>query len=336
MELLHNIKELTNFHLDLSSISVLGTKLGDHKGSLTKDLIIEENNQVWFRSQKGIAIRFSIEAPNRIIEYQFLPETLAALEMKQKKHVQLCFGPADAIEIKGEVSFYFYEIQQIVVAWDNENDCLLSVHLGENRIQQTRYSIKDFLALFREFKAMVPDSSNWQLNQLKSNESGYYRLKQLLSLMKAFNLGSDLLSDVHRRGFLKHRTEADFAPLISDMKSYLVRSKKGIQCSNTEFKNMPYAFYDRLLHHFFQFSEEMRNLIRINDDWLEADSVTSHYSIFKTEEVLKSIDLKALEEIENLLHKIMDPHQQVFSKSMLIEQFDFPDVDLEQIDMKHF
>lgn len=336
MELLQNIKELTNFNLDLASITVLGMAFGANKESLPQGLIDQDNERVWFRTEKGVAFRFTKETPLRIVEFALFPTVLGELQLKRKKHIQLCFGPADAIEIMRGRTFYFYEDQKIVITWDNENDCLFSLYLGENFIQQTRYSIKDFLKMFQEFKAMVPDTAEWQLNRLKWNEPRYYRLKQLQSLMLAFNLGTDLLSDVQNRGFLKHRSAEDLAPIINDLQKYIDQSPREQKRQSSAPADPRPEEFVMLIQSFFRFSEEMRRLIGFNSDWIETGSVTSRYSIYKTTEVLKSIDLKGLEEIEALLFKILNPQERIFSKSELVEQYNFPDVDLETIDSDNF
>ena len=91
-----------------------------------------------------------------------------------------------------------------------------------------------------------------------------------------------------------------------------------------------------LIQSFMRFSNEMRNIRQFNSGWLETGSVTSRYSIYKTQKLLDNIDLKELEHIELMLCKILDPKERTFTKYELINEYNFPDVDLHSIDMDNY
>ena len=84
------------------------------------------------------------------------------------------------------------------------------------------------------------------------------------------------------------------------------------------------------------FSEEMRNILSFNSGWMEAGSITSQYSIYKTQKLLNNIDLSELKEIESFLFRLLDPQDKIFAESELILKYNFPDVDLHSIDMENY
>lgn len=338
MELTQNVNVLKDFRLDLSLASVHGIQLGMPKTSIPTGILPESNSYLWLRSEKGFSVRFSNVAPHNTVEFLLFPEMLTPLELHRKKDIQLCFGPADAIEKRSGNSVYFYEDQQMIVSWNNDKNQLFGIYLGDNIIEQTCYSVQDFLNLYHEFKQMEPDTKRWSSECLiTSNESVYYRFLRLQALVKAFNLGTDLLTDFHERRFLQKRTIEDFKPFYKDIEKYVQLSDSESKLGPLKpLKDMNPAHFQMMLQSFFRFSEQMRNILHFNSGWLEAGSVTARYSIHKTNAILNSINVAALEELNHLLHKIIDPQGRVFTQSDLIEQYDFPDVDLHSIDIENY
>lgn len=68
MEITENIYQITYPELDLSSMTVLGIKLGDTKESIPTKLISEDPHGGWLHTTKGITIRISEEEPKKVIE----------------------------------------------------------------------------------------------------------------------------------------------------------------------------------------------------------------------------------------------------------------------------
>jgi len=71
---------------------------------------------------------------------------------------------------------------------------------------------------------MVPDHNEWNARSLKFNEPRFYRLKQLESLMRAFEIGNDLLRDFRNQGFLNNRSIGDFQSIIDDIEKYVAKN----------------------------------------------------------------------------------------------------------------
>lgn len=337
MEITENISQITNPELDLSSVTFLGLKIGDAKESIPSELISEGPYGGWLHTTKGITIRVSEEEPKKIVEFILKPELLEDLKITKEKRIIKRFGKTITIEKQRGSTFYFYENQKTVVGWNNSNDKFSGVYIGENVIKQTKFSIIDFLNKFYEFKGMVPNHNEWNAKSLKYNEPRFYRLKELESLIRAFEIGNDLLKDFQNRNFLNNRSIEDFQPIIDDIGKYIANSEFEKKHSEREAERLTDANqFGMLIQSFMRFSEEMRSLLKFNSGWLEAGSVTSRYSIYKTQKLLDNIDLNELNEIETLLGKLLDPKERIFTKSELIEKFDFPNVDLHSIDMENY
>ncbi|MCE7992975.1 MAG: hypothetical protein HEP71_13385 [Roseivirga sp.] len=337
MELTEDISQITNPELDLNSITVLGIKLGHSRESIPTELISEGPYGGWLHITNGIVIRISEEEPKKIVEFLLKPELLEGLKITREKRIEKRFGTTTSIEKQGGTTFYFYENQKIVVGWDDLNNKLSGVYVGENIVKQTKFRITDVLDKFYEFKSMVPNCNEWNARSLTYNEPRFYRFKQLESLMHAFEIGNDLLKDFQNRNFLNNRSIKDFQSIVDDIEKYVADNE--FETNRWERKNEILKDVDRfdmLIQSFMRFSEEMRGLLRFNSGWLETGSVVSRYSIYKTQKLIDNIDLTELNEIESLLGKVLDPKERVFTKSELMKRFNFPDVDLHSIDMDNY
>jgi hypothetical protein len=182
---------------------------------------------------------------------------------------------------------------------------------------------------------MVPDVNDWTQEKLKWNDPRLYRLKELQSLMKAFDLGTDLLEDFQKRRFLQKRKMVDYEPIFEDIKKYALNDEFEKNKYEREIERMKNS-KEWLVQIFMRFSEEMRSLLKFNSGWLETGSIIARYSIHKTQKLLDKIDLAELNEIERFLCLLIDPKQNTFTKSELIRNYDFPDVDLEAIDTDNY
>ncbi|MEO1054638.1 MAG: hypothetical protein AAFX87_28665 [Bacteroidota bacterium] len=337
MELLENISQITNPNLDLNSITVLGIRFGDAKDSIPSELITEGPYRGWFHTKNGVTIRVSEKEPSVVTEFLIKPDVLTGLKLTKKSRIEKRFGKAEAIEQQRGFTYYFYESQHIVVGWSNSDNRLFGIYIGENVIKQTQFRIRDFLNKYYEFKGMVPNYSDWNLKSLRYNEPRFYRLKELQSLMLAFNIGNDLLQDFKNLNFIKKRSIQDFRPIIDDLDEYANSKELEKERWLTESERLADVNqFGMLIQTFLRFSEEVRSLLRFNNGWLETGSVTARYSIHKTQKLIDHIDLTQLDEIESLLCKLLDPEERVFTKSELVGKYNFPDVDLHAIDMDNY
>lgn len=337
MEISNNKKILLEKDFKPENLSLFGLALGDSVDKINTD---KENRfqfgSFWIGTDSDASFRAD-ETKTIIVEYLFREKFLADLKLTSPRRIVKKFGKPEAIEKKNGIHYYFYPQRKMVVAWWDEYDKIFGVYIGENIIKQTIYTVKDFLNKFNEFKAMVPNCNEWNSRSLKSNEPRLYRLKELESLLKAFEIGSDLLNDYQNRKFLEKREISDFEPIIKDIEKYALNDDFEKERYKSELERIQSTrWFEMLIQNFMRFSEEMRNILKFNSGVLEAGFVMSRYTIGKTQKLLNGIDLTELNEIEDLLCKVLDPKNRVFTKNELIQKHDFPNVDLDSIDMENY
>ncbi len=338
MEILDNKKIILEKDFAPDNLSLFGLKLGDSVDKIQTD---KENRfqygSLWIGTDSEASYRADEESKSIIVEFLFRGEFLDDLKLTSPKRITRKLGKPEAIEKKNGTHYYFYPQKRMVVAWWAEHDKLFGIYIGENIIEQTYLTSKDFLNKYFEFKRMVPELNEWNLKRLKYNEPRYYRLKELNSLMKAFGLGDDLLNDFTNRGFLTNREESDFEAIYQDIEQYasetnIEKSRFGIE----EKRLMRERGIAMIFQEFMRFVEEIRGVLRFNSGWLESGSVSTRYIIKKTGSMLKTFDQTKLNEIEKLICLVIDPYDKRISLSELIDKFGYPDVDLRAIDMNNY
>ncbi|WP_299521830.1 hypothetical protein [Winogradskyella sp.] len=338
MEISNDKKIVLDKDLSPENLCLFGLKLGDSVEEIPTD---KENGfqygSLWISSNSEASYRADSERKSVIVEFLLRGEFLTDLKLTSPRRIVRKFGKPQAIEKSNGTHYYFYPERKLVVSWWHEYDKLFGVYIGDNIIKQTEYTVKNFLDKYYEFKAMVPDYRNWNHKSLKYNEPRLYRLKELESLIQAFDIGTDLLQDFQNRKFLERRTLSDFEPIIKDIEKYALNDKYEKERYQSEIERAKSVrWFEMLIQNFMRFSEEMRNILKFNSGVLEAGSLIFRYSINKTQKLLNDIDLKELKEIDELLCKVLDPKSKIFTKSELIKNFNFPDVDLEAIDMENY
>jgi len=338
MEITDSKKIILDSDFNVGNLSLFGLKLGDSVDKIKSDT---ENRfqfgSLWVGSDSDASYRADKETKSQIVEFLLRGEFLVDLKLTSPKRISKSFGKPKAIEKRNGTHYYFYPERKIVVAWWAEYDKLFGVYIGENIIEQTYLTSKDFLNKYFEFKGMVPDVDDWNLKKLKYNEPRYYRLKELNSLMKAFELGGDLLNDLKNKEFLKNREESVFEPIYQDIEKYASDSKiEKDRFGEEEKQRMRKQGISMIFQEFMRFIEEIRKTLGFNSCWLESGSISSRYIINKTSRLLKTVDQTELKKIEELICKVIDPYDKRISLSELIDKFGYPDVDLQAIDMDNY
>ncbi|MEO1416068.1 MAG: hypothetical protein AAFW00_12580 [Bacteroidota bacterium] len=336
MELLEDIYVLTDPHLDPHILSLGGIKLGDTVEIVRQQLSLggQSNPSGWLHVDQGFALRLDVEE-RRVVEFLLKPKVVSRLGMTYKRKIRKILGNPEAVEREGG-TLYFYPSKEMLIKWNDDENKLVGIFLGELSIQQTEFRAKDFLRKFQEFKRMVPDHENWKARKLIFNEPRYYRLKQLLSMMKAFDLGEDLYEDIEQKRFLKRRRKEDFDGLLEDLEKYIeTRDWEKKQYVMEKRRVHAMSRFPMIIGHFMRYSEQARTLLAFHQDWMEASSVEARYTIFKTADITASIDQSKLKELETIICKVLDPQERVFTKFELNQAYEYPDVDLQALDQAY-
>ncbi|XOV92217.1 MAG: hypothetical protein ACFHWX_18660 [Bacteroidota bacterium] len=172
--------------------------------------------------------------------------------------------------------------------------------------------------------------------QLNTNEPRILRLKQLNSLVSAFGLGRDLQKNFESGNFLENRKEQDFEYIIKDIEKYrLATEHENGRFNEMEREKLKEFGFKLIFQEQLRFLLAISNIMNFNLGWIQTGSISSRYLISKTNSILKTIDQEKLEEIKLLTCKMIDPKGHHFSISKLVTDFDYPDVDLETIDLEY-
>ena len=190
-----------------------------------------------------------------------------------------------------------------------------------------KYTAKDVLDLYLEFEGLQPDEGTWIEDNIQDNPPRFYRLKSLQSLFRAFDLGN--IQEFAEGTFILERTIGDYSALTQQMKSELETNTKSRIREPLTLKNIVFLF-KRLL-------EYRRRCDKVTDfsSGLYACSGNTKYAYYKIEQINSAIR-KKISPIDNILASITSPSGKLISKDALVKHFDYPDVDLNEIDAEWF
>jgi hypothetical protein len=334
MEVLNDISIVTKSTIDTNELTFNGVKFGDPLSSIQNDIITGGPFANWYHTKIGITFR--VDESKNVIEVLLKSELITNLKINQKWQIESHFGAPQSIENKRGYSYYFYPNKSIVLSWKNETDEFQGIYIGKNTIKETTYTIGDFLDKYFEFKSYEPDKRMWNEESLKGNKPKYIRILRLNSFIRAFGLGDDL-SDFLNYSFVKRLKPESISEIKEDIKRYALsegRLKDDWEHQSIRL-NSP-RNYQMIIQQFLRFLELMNNTLKFNSSWLEASTLTSQYSINKTQNILKSIDTDALDELKRILCNLLDSEKRKFTVSELMKNYGFPSDDLEAIDMENY
>jgi hypothetical protein len=195
---------------------------------------------------------------------------------------------------------------------------------GDNAVEnEVNYTAKDVLDLYLEFEGMQSDQDTWAEGSLQDNPPRLYRLKALGSLFRAFELGD--IKEFAVGTFVLKRKIEDYSALIKQIKSELrtiTKLRKGEQLT---LKEIAFLF-KRLLEYRRRWDD-----VTGFSSGLYACSAKYRYAFYKIDQVNSEIHDK-ISPINDILTFIMAPVGKAISKEELVKHFDYPDVDLSDID----
>jgi hypothetical protein len=193
------------------------------------------------------------------------------------------------------------------------------------------YSAFEFLPLYFEFKAMIPDISQWNEKSLKDNPPRYYRFLQLKSLLKAFGLQIEL-TEFESGNFISCKDISEYKFVLNELCKFNKSDKSGFKSENPNEINIPEI--EQIYTRFLQLLESVFIVKSFNSGLIEASSVSARFT-YKTSKLFieELYNLKRLMKIEQIIADIIDPERKKFSIAELKVQYNFPNVDLLDIDI---
>ena len=145
--------------------------------------------------------------------------------------------------------------------------------------------------------------------------------------------------DFKEGGFLSKKEDLDLSLLFDDMEKYIQSNianeeqEESILILKNDAKSSIKIRF--LFKHFFKIIEETHKFLNINSGTI-SNMLIGTYFISKTNALIHSIDKTKLEELKMIVCSMIDPQEKSFPRKLLIEKCNFPDVDLEAVDIEWY
>lgn len=196
-----------------------------------------------------------------------------------------------------------------------------------------------------EFTEMTPNSIEWNLKSLKANPPRQIRLRRIESLLTAFcsiDINESLLSkaksiffDHHKitiasflqGDFIKARSIDEYSEVIKFIKDF-VKTKVGDVDRKREIRIEELVFIFPFL---INFKKQIRSLLTFNSGWLEAGSDVALFSIYLTDSISEKL-AGNYSELDYFIELFINPKRLIFTKEEMIDKYNFPKEDLNDVD----
>ncbi|MBX2875508.1 MAG: hypothetical protein KTR30_25550 [Saprospiraceae bacterium] len=324
----------------ICDIKVCGVCIGDRFKDLTEVSLTEQElrSGSWMRMQSRIRFYGVEEEGVKRIEGIYIAALhLKPLAVPLLETIQHYCGPAYFVEQRMGQTYYHYPKHKTILSPVSNNENLVGVHIGNAGPRLPIYTAYSLLDTFVEF--LLPLDNYQREIEIETNPGSlqYYYQQRLTSLLRAFGVGEELNSDLGSCKFILARNpdeekevEAFLLDLIKNMKdrefAQRLNSMRGRhQQASSQFDI--YLFFTSLLTFYVRYKRFVAN----NSISLEGPSFSLEFASYYTRQVYTSIQQEAVEKIRTILAFILDPAQRSFDKKQMIEQFGYPDVDLEQM-----
>jgi hypothetical protein len=185
-----------------------------------------------------------------------------------------------------------------------------------------------------EFTNMTPDPLDWSFERQKSNEPRFVRLKQIQALMNVFipelmySKGiRESIEDFYSGDFVRSRQIEDYRKLLGiigktiDKSDFRTDRKQKIDISDLRDN------YLNLLSYYLK----LNSLINHNNGIMEI-SYPYFFPYILTNSISDTLSSKA-RKLEPILALFIDPFKRRYTENEMIKQFDYPVVDLIDLDL---
>jgi hypothetical protein len=210
------------------------------------------------------------------------------------------------------------------------------------------WTTKDLLNKLLEFRAMTPNSDEWNETSLKHNEPRLIRFRRINSLFKAFELKDKKNEKTNFWSLLSENSkenELSKDEIIGFFEGNFITTRESIKYPNSQkliekekafdsdsFKNRDiYQFY----HHLMKYRIKVESVLNYNSGVIEASSLGFRSAISLTNELNDELNIK-IEKIDEILFEIINPNKLKFDENLLIKEYGFPKDDLDSIDIENW
>ncbi len=180
----------------------------------------------------------------------------------------------------------------------------------------------NILETFFKLLSLSPEVDKWSEEEFKDNEPRLYRYLQLISLLKAFNIPLNIQSFING-DFIDSEDQKYKKTMM-----YMGENSKPPCCM------MNGKYLQRAFTRMLDYRMKVNDLINYNAGVYLA-SGEYKYACMKINGLNRVIK-DNLSEYDKILLSIISPEQQTYTIDDMTQNFDYPDVDFDEIDWKHF
>lgn len=178
----------------------------------------------------------------------------------------------------------------------------------------------ELLHKFLEFK-LLAEVEEWEEETLKTNPPRYYRFKQLEALFKAYELGN--LKDFGTGDFISDREDEDFEMVVDNIKEEITKEIEDTSTSTIE------ILFEELINYRLLVSR----LMNFPNQTIASNSILSFPSI-KAQQINEAIKEKVVA-IDKCLALIISPSRKSFTLEELQNTYEYPNIDLDELDAEY-
>lgn len=191
-----------------------------------------------------------------------------------------------------------------------------------------------------EFISLTPDSSNWNLPDLKSNPPRLLRLKKIASLFNAYFENErflELIDGDDYESIIECFFEGKFV-LHRDMKDYeevkqlvfeIVEVNRKYISSNRKFQLFD---LEEIFSVLIEYKQKLSALLNFNNRWMEAADISSNFTIVLANTINKNLEGK-YDNLDKTLELLINPKGLTFTLEELIANYNYPTEKLDEVDM---
>ena len=186
------------------------------------------------------------------------------------------------------------------------------------------YTAKDLLEIYMDLYRLDDQPETWAEEKFADNGLCLYRYRQVIALIKAFNLDINL-RELSTGQFVKRRSLETYPKANELVKIFFTNYSKGFFLKRYESRGrISPDYFSNVYHRFFRFLQLLRPIFDFNSGVLESSMLHSIYAVAKTGAFINEENIEHLEDMKNVMAALIDPADQVITEAQLIEQYSFP------------
>lgn len=197
-----------------------------------------------------------------------------------------------------------------------------------------KHSALYLLEMIIDYVNMTNNDAEWSFEVQKANPPLFARLLQIQSLLQAFipeltaseNIRKSIVN-FFAGGFILHRTMDAYSNMVGLMNHTI----DGSRFSHTKKKTLDVFDLQNNYCNLMDYYLKLKNLLNHNQNEMKV-SDPGMFSYIVTDAISESIHAEA-ECVSHLLSEFIDPENHAYTEDELVDQFNYPAMDLLDVDM---